>query len=87
MGTKNKLIDLNDHLFMQIERLGFEDLTTEELETEIKRAKAIEGIASKIIDNAQVVLNATKYATENSLKLDGSMPRILVGDKTVPRSE
>lgn len=39
--TKNKLSDLNDHLFMTLERLGEEDLSNEELEKEIERSKAI----------------------------------------------
>ena len=35
---KNKLSDLNDHLFAQIERLGDEDLSDEQIEKEAKRA-------------------------------------------------
>lgn len=62
--TKNKLSDLNDHLFMTLERLGDEDLSNEELEKEIERSKAISTVAGKIIDNARVVLDAQKTAAE-----------------------
>ena len=33
---KNTLTDLNNHLFAQLEKLGDDDLTGEELNTEIK---------------------------------------------------
>ena len=62
--TKNKLSDLNDHLFMTLERLGDEDLSDEELEKEIERSKAISTVAGKIIDNARMVLDAQKTAAE-----------------------
>lgn len=61
---KKKLSDLNDHLFAQLERLGDEDLTAEQVEVEAKRGKAIVGIADKIIRNAALRLEATKLASE-----------------------
>lgn len=36
---KNKLTDLNDHLFAQLERLSEEDLTADQIEQECKRAE------------------------------------------------
>lgn len=59
---KNTLTDLNDHLFAEIERLGEEELTGEELLQEIGRAKAIADISTKIIDNAALVLKAAESA-------------------------
>jgi hypothetical protein len=53
---KNKLSDLNDHLFAQIERLGEEELTDEQIEKEAKRADAIVNIADQIIKNAELQL-------------------------------
>lgn len=55
---KNKLTDLNNHLFAQIERLGEEELTPEKLELEVTRTKAITSVAKEIISNAGLILDA-----------------------------
>ncbi|HEO7013302.1 TPA: hypothetical protein VBD25_001289 [Streptococcus agalactiae] len=62
--TQNKLSDLNNHLFATLERLGDEDLTNEQLQQEVERSKAITSIATKIIDNGRLVLDAQKTAAE-----------------------
>lgn len=76
MGTRNTLLDLNDHLFAQMERLGDESMTTEELEREIERSKAISGVASEIISNANTILRANQF---NDAKMDAGtvLPRML----------
>jgi len=61
---QNKLSDLNNYLFAQLERLDDERLTDEQLSVETSRAKAITDVAKTIIDNAELVLNAAKYSTE-----------------------
>lgn len=61
---KNSLMDLNNHLFAALERLNDEDTQGEALSQEISRAKAIGDVASKIIDNATVALNAEKLKAE-----------------------
>jgi len=76
MGVKNTLLDLNNHLFEQMERLNDDDLTEEELTKEIKRADAMKGIAQEIIQNATLVLKATKLNQES----DSAAPRLLTGD-------
>ena len=53
---KNKLSDLNNHLFEELERLNDEDLTGDALMEEIKRSEAITDIAGKIIENGSLVL-------------------------------
>lgn len=58
---KNKLIDLNNHLFEQMERLNDDDLTDDQLEKEVKRARAMEGLATNIIDNAKLALESQKF--------------------------
>lgn len=61
---KNKLVDLNNHLFEQLERLNDECLTEEELTKEITRSKAMTDIAGKIIENASLGLQAEKLKIE-----------------------
>lgn len=51
---KNKITDLRNHLFAQIERLNDEDITPEQLEEEIKKSKAIATISKVIVDSAKV---------------------------------
>lgn len=64
--TRNKLTDLNNHMFEQLERLNDDDLSSDELDREIKRAKAMSGIASNIISNATLALEAQQYLDEYS---------------------
>ncbi|MDR0877247.1 MAG: hypothetical protein LBN21_04280 [Treponema sp.] len=55
---KNKLSDLNNHLFAEIERLGDEELKGDDLAQEINRAHAITNVAAQIINNGSLVLKA-----------------------------
>ncbi|ACT00266.1 hypothetical protein [Paenibacillus sp. JDR-2] len=75
---KNTLGDLNNHLFAQLERLSDEELTGEKLVEEISRAKAVSGIASQIISNGSLVLEARKLV-ENSMSADFAVPKMLEG--------
>lgn len=61
---KNKLIDLNNHLFEQLERLNDEDLKKEDLEEELKRAEAVAKIAQNIINNGELMFKAQKHYDE-----------------------
>lgn len=73
---KNTLGNLNNHLFAQLERLGDEDLKGEELQSEILRSKAITSVASQIINNGSLVLEAKKMV-DNRLDADGKLPKML----------
>ncbi len=76
---KNKLIDLNDHLFCQVERLSDETTKGKELEEEIKRAKAITDVATRIIENGRLALGAEKARAEYTGKI-GKLPAMLEAD-------
>ena len=76
---KNTLVDLNNHLFEQMERLNDDELTNEQLEKQIKRADAMKDIATQIISNAQLVLKATELNMEYS-RGDNCVPKLLLGN-------
>jgi len=73
-NTKNKLADLNDHLFLQMERLNDIDLKGDALKEEILRAKAVSGIANQVINNARVCIDGMKAFNEGLIK---NAPRML----------
>jgi len=74
----NKMADLNNHLFAQLERLGDEDVTGEELAEEIGRAKAVADISARIIDGAALVLKAAELA-DRSESGNFKLPPMLEG--------
>lgn len=76
---KNTLEDLNNHLFMQLERLGEEDLKGDKLREEIERAKAITDIATQVIANGSLVLKAETFIQEYGItgKAGRKMPPML----------
>lgn len=75
---KNTLGDLNNHLFAQLERLSDEDLNGDKLIEEINRAKAVTSIASQIIANGSLVLEAKKLA-DDRMSADTVVPKMLEG--------
>lgn len=73
---KNKLIDLNDHLFEQLERLNDDDLTDERLGQEVKRATSMSNIAKQIIDSGRLAFDAKKAVLDGQVH-EHDVPRIL----------
>jgi len=72
---KNKLIDLNNHLFAQLERLSDEKMKGEKLTEEIGRSKAVAGVASQIIGNAKLALEAQRALSDGLIR--GSLPKMI----------
>jgi hypothetical protein len=77
---RNTLGDLNNHLFAQLERLSDESLKGEALNEEINRARAIMGIATKIIDTGTLVLEAQRFI-DDKMDADAKLPKMLEGGK------
>lgn len=73
---KNKLSDLNNHLFAQLERLAEETMTPEELDAEVKRSASIVAVAEQITGNAELQLKAAKLFAEHGAHVLPMLPRI-----------
>lgn len=73
---KNKLSDLNNHLFAQLERLADETMTSERLGDEVKRAQAIVSIADQITGNANLQLQAARLFAEHGPQVLPMLPQI-----------
>ncbi len=75
---KNNLTDLNDHLFMQLERLNDEGLSNENLQKEIDRSKAITKVSESIVSNATLQLEAVKLKAEHIGLKEIDLPKLSV---------
>ncbi|MDB4876417.1 MAG: hypothetical protein JWM41_2863 [Gemmatimonadetes bacterium] len=73
---KNRLTDLNDALFLQLERLADDELTGEAIAGEIKRAEAIVLVADKIVDNARLQLQACKLVADHGDRFAKQLPML-----------
>lgn len=76
---KNKLSDLNDHLFAQLERLGDEELTPDQIENEAKRADAIVSVADQVVRNAELQLKAATLLASNGYHFEPHLRTIAPG--------
>lgn len=79
--TKNRMSDLNDHLFAQLERLSDEDLSSEALDAEVKRAGALVEVSDRITDNAKTQLQAAKLFAEHGPQVMPMLPKIGKADQ------
>jgi hypothetical protein len=80
---KNKLIDLNNHLFAQLERLGDEDLSPEEIKLEIGRSKEMSNLGHTIIDNAALAFKVKKHQDDvGFIDPEHSLPAMLEVNKS-----
>lgn len=83
--AKRKVIDLNDHLFALIERLGNEKLRGDALKEEIARSSAVCGVADRVIKSGDLMLRA-RIAADNTVMGDKILPAIM-GENFGPESD
>lgn len=69
--VRNKLSDLTNTLFAQLETLDDRDLSPEELNLELNRSKQMVAISGQILQAGQLALEAEKFKDR-------------VGDKNAP---
>jgi len=73
---KNRMSDLNDHLFAALERLGDEGAGTEDIEREVKRAEAMVGVADQIVDVQRLNLDAARLYAQHGKAILPMLPQI-----------
>ncbi len=73
---KNKMSDLNNHLFAQLERLAVKNMTPEQIESEVKRTDAIVSLADQVSRNADLQLKAAKLYAEHGAAVLPHLPQI-----------
>ena len=64
---RNKISDLNNHLFAQLEKLNDDELKGDQLTTEVERARAMSSLASQIINSTKLTLDAMKMANNGEI--------------------
>lgn len=80
---KNKLSDLNNHLFAQLERLSDEDLSAEQIEEEAKRGEAIVSVAEQIIRNADLTFKAATFVATHGDRYRPALAGLIGSSVTV----
>ena len=76
----SKLDDLNEYLFLSLDRITNDDLSDEDLDREIKRAASVTKIAQTIINNGTLALSAMNAANEygfNAKNPEKNIPKML----------
>ena len=76
---KNTLLDLNNILFEELEKLSDDEMMKDRQDAEINRAKAIAEISSQVIQNANVIIKAKKLQAETLGRDNIELPD-MIGD-------
>lgn len=76
---RQNLGDLNGYLFESLDALSNPDMSPEETKMEIERARAITGVADKIISAGALVLR-TEQVYQRNEAINAKAPRMLEGD-------
>jgi len=71
---KNRLSDLNNHLFSQLERLSEEGLNAEQITQEVQRTEAIVRVSDQIVRNADLQLKAVGLLAQHGDRFKTMLP-------------
>lgn len=74
-------ISLTDTLYEMIERINDDDLTEEEVESVIKKAKAINDIGKTIIEERKSQLDVMKFLDDRGYELNSNAVKELGYEK------
>ena len=82
---KTSLKDLNNYLFEELERLNDDETLDQDnnLDKELKRAKAISNIGSTIVNNAKTIIDGFKLADELGMENVNNVLKLGYNDEEV----
>jgi len=66
--ARNKINDLNDHLFAALERLNDKEISGDSLKEEIERSKAIANVSWKVIESMKIQSDLFIELTKNGYR-------------------
>lgn len=84
---KNKLSDLNDHLFAQLERLSEEGISAEQIEQEAKRGEALVAVSEQILKNADLTFKAATFVAQHGDRFRPALSGLIGKSVTVEADE
>lgn len=76
---KNTVVDLNNYLFEQLERINDDSLTGEALDATLRKADAVRQIAEVIVKNGKLALKTVRAINEYGTT-PVAPPSYLLGD-------
>jgi len=76
---KNTLVDLNNYLFEQLERLNDDSLTDEQLERELKKTDSIVKVGDKIIQNGELAFKTMQHMDHYGYNTSGRIVPTMLG--------
>lgn len=76
--VRNTIEDVNNLLVAQLEKLSFDDLSTEELELEVTRSKAMVHLTDEILKTQALALRVVETLSEVTTK-EVIPPKMLLG--------
>ena len=79
MPKKIRLVDLNEHLFEQLERLNNDDLDAEGIQRETARTRAICEVAGQVVDLGRLSLAAARIEMDHGSALPPSRDPLQLG--------
>lgn len=77
---RNTLADLNDILFEQLERLSDDELTDEQLQTQLKRTDQVVKVSEQIIANGELAFKAIQHKDKYYGTGGKQLPPMLEGE-------
>ncbi len=82
---KNGWDELSGALFAELKRLGDTSLSTDELKTEIDRAKAVSNVSQQILTGVSLAIETQKVIGEYDSAKNVKVPKFFLEEKKMPK--